>query len=149
MAEETVVKEVLTQEMVQAGAELTRRLDEAHLEVCASFWLYMPDKNLWRLIVASPAVRQDGPKKVYQQIQTILSKMSDQTWKIPLHDISVVEDGDPLIVSLRHEVARLIVWHVIRTRSVVPSAVSFADVREGNTLYRVCGHGTHSHPTGT
>ena len=100
MVEETVVKEMLTQEMVQAGAELTHRLDEAHLEVCASFWLYMPDKNLWRLIVASPAVRQDGPKKVYQQIQTILSKMSDQTWKIPLHDISVVEDSDPLIVSL-------------------------------------------------
>jgi hypothetical protein len=100
MAEETVVKEMLTQEMVQAGAELTRRLDEAHLEVRASFWLYMPDKNLWRLIVASPAVRQDGPKKVYQQIQAILSKMSDQTWKIPLHDISVVEDSDPLIVSL-------------------------------------------------
>jgi hypothetical protein len=100
MAEETVVKEMLTQEMVQAGAELTRRLDEAHLEVRASLWLYMPDKNLWRLIVASPAVRHDGPKKVYQQIQTILSKMSDKTWKIPLHDISVVEDSDPLIASL-------------------------------------------------
>jgi hypothetical protein len=100
MAEETVVKEILTQEMIQAGAELARRLDEAHLEVSASLWLYMPDKNLWRLIVASPAVRQDGPKKVYQQIQTILSKMSDKAWKIPLHDISVVEDSDPLIVSL-------------------------------------------------
>ena len=101
MAEETVVKEILTQEMIQAGAELTRRLDEAHLEVRASLWLYIPDKNLWRLIVASPAVRQDGPKKVYQQIQTILSKMSDKTWKIPLHDISVVEDSDPLIALLR------------------------------------------------
>src|SRR5262245_25660550 len=100
MAEETVVKEMLTQEMVQAGAELTCRLDEAHLEVRASLWLYMTDKNLWRLMVASPAVRQDGPKKVYQQIQTILSKMSDKTWKIPLHDISVVEDSDPLIASL-------------------------------------------------
>ena len=101
MAEETVVKEILTQEMIQAGAELTCQLDKAHLEVRASLWLYMPDKNLWRLIVASPAVRQDGPKKVYQQIQTILFKMSDMTWKIPLHDISVVEDDDPLIASLR------------------------------------------------
>jgi len=101
MAEETVVKEMLTREMIQAGAEITRRLDEAHLEVRASLWLYIPDKNLWRLIVASPAVRQDGPKKVYQQIQTILSKMSDKTWRIPLHDTSVVEDSDPLIASLR------------------------------------------------
>ncbi len=73
MAEETVVKEMLTQEMIQAGAEITRRLDEAHLEVRASLWWYIPDKNLWRLIVASPAVRLDGPKKVYQKIQTILS----------------------------------------------------------------------------
>ncbi len=92
MAEETVVKEMLTQEMIQAGAEITRRLDEAHLEVRASLWWYIPDKNLWRLIVASPAVRLDGPKKVYQKIQTILSTMSDKTWKIPLYDISVVEE---------------------------------------------------------
>ncbi len=101
MAEETVVKEMLKQEMVQAGSGLTRRLDEAHLEVCASLWLYLPEKNLWRLIVASSAVRQDGPKKVYQHIQTILSKMPDKPWKIPLHDISVVEESDPLIASLR------------------------------------------------
>ena len=45
MAEETVVKEMLTQEMIQAGAEITRRLDEAHLEVRASLWLYIPDKK--------------------------------------------------------------------------------------------------------
>jgi hypothetical protein len=101
MAEETVVKEILTQEMIQAGAALTHRLDEAHLDVRAALWWYIPDKNLWRFVVASPAVRQDGPKKVYQQIHTILSKMSDKTWKIPLHDISVVEDSDPLIASLR------------------------------------------------
>jgi hypothetical protein len=54
-----------------------------------------------------------------------------------------------LEMALRHEVARLIVWHVVSTRPVVPSAVSYADVREGNDLYRACGHGTHSHPTGT
>ena len=50
--------------------------------------------------------------------------------------------------SLRHEVARLIVWHVV-TRPVVPSAVSYADVREGNAPYIACGHGTHSLLTGT
>src|SRR5215510_228146 len=50
-----------------------------------------------------------------------------------------------LNLSLRHEVARLIVWHMVVTRPAVPSAVSYADVREGNDLYRACGHGTHSH----
>src|SRR5262249_23948728 len=35
------------------------------------------------------------------------------------------------------------------TRPGVPSAVSYADVREGHDSFRACGHGTHSHPTGT
>src|SRR4029453_9405962 len=55
---------------------------------------------------------------------------------------------DSLNLSLRHEVARLIVWHVV-TRPVVPSTVSYEDVREGNDPYRALGHGTHSHLTGT
>jgi hypothetical protein len=56
--------------------------------------------------------------------------------------------SDPLNLSLRHEVARLIVWHVV-TRPVVPSAVSYEDGREGNDPSRAFGHGTHSHSTGT
>src|SRR5215831_18488400 len=55
----------------------------------------------------------------------------------------------PFTVVLRHEVARLIVWHAVSTRPVVPSTVSYEDVREGNAPYRALGHGTHSHPTGT
>jgi hypothetical protein len=54
-----------------------------------------------------------------------------------------------LHMALRHEVAKLIVWHVVSTRPVVPSTVSYEDVREGNAPYRALGHGTHSHPTGT
>jgi hypothetical protein len=59
----------------------------------------------------------------------------------PMHDL--------FAMALRHEVARLIVWHVVATRPVVPSAVSYEDVREGNDPYRAFGHGTHSHLTGT
>ena len=51
--------------------------------------------------------------------------------------------------ALRHEVTRVIVWHTGVTRPAVPSAVSYADVRQGNDPYRACGHGTHSHATGT
>jgi hypothetical protein len=54
-----------------------------------------------------------------------------------------------LQMALRHEVAKLIVWHGVLTRPVVPSTVSYEDVREGNAPYRALGHGTHSHPTGT
>ena len=96
-----MVKEILTKEMIEAGADLTRRLDEAGLKVSASLWLYIPDSNLWRLIIASPAVRRDGPKKVYRKIQSILTKIPGDASIIPLKDISVVEDNDPLILLLR------------------------------------------------
>ena len=96
-----MVKEILTKEMIEAGADLTRRLDEAGLKVSASLWLYIPDSNLWRLIIASPAVRKDGPKKVYRKIQSVLSKIPGDAAIIRLKEISVVEDNDPLILLLR------------------------------------------------
>jgi hypothetical protein len=104
MAEETMVKETLTKEMLQAGADLVRRLDEAHLEVNAALWLYVPDANLWRLVIASPAVKDAGPKRVYQKIQSVLSQVPDGAYKITLSDISVVENTDPLVTLLRTSV---------------------------------------------
>jgi hypothetical protein len=50
---------------------------------------------------------------------------------------------------LRHEVARLIVWHAVVTRPVVPSTVSYVVRQQGNALSNAHGHRTHSHPTGT
>ncbi len=98
MAEEAVVKEILTTEMVKAGDELTRSVDKSGMSVSASLWLYLPDSNLWRLILASPEVGKFGPKKVYERIQTILSKTSSI---LELKDISVVEDNNSLISLLR------------------------------------------------
>ena len=96
-----VVKEGLTKELIEAGAEITRRLDAADLTVQASLWLYLPESNTWRLVVASPEVKKNGPKKVYKKVQTVLSKIPNDHPKVPLSNISVVEPADPLISLLR------------------------------------------------
>jgi len=101
MAEEVVVKEVLTKEMIEAGAELTRLLDQTPLVVSASLWLYIPESNIWRLIIVSPEVETSGPRKVYQKIQPVLSQILEEKPSIGLKDISVVENGNPLIALLR------------------------------------------------
>lgn len=101
MAEEVVVKEVLTKEMIEAGAELTRLLDQASLVVSASLWLYIPESNIWRLIIVSPEVKTYGPKKVYQKIQPVLSQILEEKPSIGLKDISVVESDNPFIALLR------------------------------------------------
>lgn len=101
MVTEMVVKESLSSEMISAGAELTRRLDETRFIVSASLWLYIPEVNTWRFIVASPEVRTQGPKKAYKQVQSIISKMPEDQPKIPLKDVTVIDSNDPLISLLR------------------------------------------------
>ena len=52
-------------------------------------------------------------------------------------------------IELRHEVARLIVWHAVVTRPVVPSPVSYEVRQQGNALSKALGQCTHSPRTGT
>jgi hypothetical protein len=101
MVKEMVVKESLSTEMISAGAELTRQLDEAHMIIDASLWLYTTDSNAWRFIIASPEVRAHGPKWAYKKIQTIILRMPPEQPVIPLRDITVVDNQDPLIALLR------------------------------------------------
>jgi hypothetical protein len=96
-----VVKESLTGEMISAGAELTRRLDNAGFIVSASLWFYMSDTNTWRFIIASPEVRTKGLKKAYKQVQSVLSKIKEDQPRIELKDITVIDSKDPLISLLR------------------------------------------------
>ena len=93
--------EVLTDTMISAGKELTRRLDAAGFRVDASLWSYSPESNSWHLIIASPEIKLRGPRRTYSKIQSILSKAPKAREEISLSDISVVESNAPLIKLLR------------------------------------------------
>jgi len=104
MAEETLVKDVLTDAMIKAGADLTLRLDRVEWPVIASFWLYLPEVNNWRLVLASPVVTLSGPRHAYQSVQTALGALADITTGLTLSDIEVVEPRHYLVTSLRSAV---------------------------------------------
>jgi hypothetical protein len=101
MATEVVVKHSLSDEMISAGAELTRRLDASRFIVSASLWLYIPETDGWRFVIGSPEVRTRGPRWAYKQVQSVISKMPEAQAKIPLKDITVIDSNDPLITLLR------------------------------------------------
>jgi len=105
MAQEILVKDVLDDKMIEAGADLTRRLDEAGVAPSASLWLYVPELNIWRLMIASPLVKSQGPRKVYRKIQSLLTGPTGGESLIPLPSITVVENNHPLISALRSAVA--------------------------------------------
>jgi hypothetical protein len=96
MAEETLVKEHLTEEMKAAGAELTRKLDEANWPVTASFWYFVPNDNQWKLIVASPKLESEGPKQSYEAISHALS-----TLRRYFHDLEFIS-----VVTPKNDVVR-------------------------------------------
>ena len=99
--EMVVIKEMLTKEMIDAGAELLKRLDEANLDVQAALWVYLWESNRWWLVFALPGIQEEGPLKSYQKIHGVLSQIPDNQPGVHWSDISVVATDDRFISRLR------------------------------------------------
>lgn len=92
MAEEILVKEVLSSKDIGAGEELLRRLDADGLDVIAAYWIFNPEVGDWRLEFVSPLVKSEGPLWLYAQILYLLDvepKLS------PLLDFGVINIQGP------------------------------------------------------
>jgi hypothetical protein len=101
MAENTIVKEQLTDSMIDAGAELTRKLDEIGLPVTASFWFFMPEVNEWRLFFASPDVGSLGPLKVYAKVNQAIEQLGPLGASVPLSAVGVLDSEAELVRRLK------------------------------------------------
>lgn len=101
MAEETVVREPLTGDMISVGEKLTRRLDGTDLEVVGSFWFYSSENNQWRLVIVSPQVDSEGPKQVYGQVNSALLKEPSEAGRLSLQSITVLSPNDTLVRLLK------------------------------------------------
>jgi hypothetical protein len=104
MVTEMVVKESLSEQMIAAGSELVRRLDEAGVAVSGALWFYDPDSNDWRLILATPEVRAKGVKTMYKEVQSVVRTIREGQSVLSLKDISVVDPDDPLISLLKQAI---------------------------------------------
>jgi hypothetical protein len=101
VAEEVLVKESISTEMIAAGERLARHLNDSNLPIDGLLWFYSPEDNSWRFVVGSPEVRNRGPKSVYQEIRQIVSNLPAEDQTIPLDNIFVVDSHEPLIQLLR------------------------------------------------
>lgn len=115
MAQKVLVKETLTREMIDAGAELVRQLDQAGVEVTSSSWWYEDELKVWKLLIASPLVRDEGPKKAYDEIQKVLREMPEDKPVLGLADLAVLEPDEARITSLRK---------MVKTKPTAVSGVS-------------------------
>lgn len=90
--------------MIEAGAELLRRLDEAGVDIPLALWLFLEDQNEWKLYFWSSMVASRGPIELYRLIQKSLDEMGDQASAIPFSSIGVMNSNDRLARAFREEV---------------------------------------------
>jgi hypothetical protein len=131
MAEEILVRNTLTKEMLEAGKGLIRDLDKAKFMVNTAMWLFFPESDTWKLIIVSPEVKKIGPTKVYEKIGNVISKMSSER-RIALKDISVMRYDDPFISSIR---SRIKTGKKVAEISIVSTPVNSHYIEDG-LIYR-------------
>ncbi|MFL6281929.1 MAG: hypothetical protein ACJ74Q_02040 [Pyrinomonadaceae bacterium] len=73
MAQELLVKEILSADEIAAGEKLLKRLDGAKAGVVAAYWVYVPAVAEWHLEFVSPKVESEGPREFYSEIGDLLS----------------------------------------------------------------------------
>lgn len=95
-----MVETSLTKEMITAGAALLRRLDNAAMRPDAVFWLYSPDTELWKLVIAEVKVGELGPKEMYRQIQQMLAILPEIEG-LSLDDVSLAKSDAAIVALLR------------------------------------------------
>jgi hypothetical protein len=99
VAEETLVGDILSSEMVLSGKQLLSAV-ESKLPIDAAFWLLPPDTSSWRLVLATPAVRIEGPKSVYKKLMALLKKIQPPS-ELSMNNVFVIDTTDPVVGLLR------------------------------------------------
>lgn len=103
MAQEILVKEVLSQEIVEAGAGLLKALEGREWSIVAAFWLYNPERNDWALVIASPVVAEKGS---YPASLEALRTLRTLDSPLLFDDVRIVAPSDPTVRALRAHAAR-------------------------------------------
>ncbi len=93
-----MVTKTLVEANVEAGRRLITELDQ-RMDVRAALWLWLPEGERWRLILASEQVDTEGPRVVYTLILDTLEQMPPDV-RLALEDISVVGLSDRMIQQL-------------------------------------------------
>jgi hypothetical protein len=101
VAENTVVKEQLSAEMIEAGAQLIAKLDTMGLPLEAALWLFDSEINEWRLVIASPERARSGPIGIYEKIQEARRALGEKAAAVPMLLITQMDPNQELIRSFR------------------------------------------------
>ena len=80
-------KKILVGDHIKHGRAVLEALQRNHFTVTEAFWYDVPDLDEWRLIIASPMVREVGPTQAYTVLDKVLRQIRSP---LSLSDISLL-----------------------------------------------------------
>jgi hypothetical protein len=97
-----MVKEILVDKYKKDGERLITHLSDPTIgfKITTAMWYYLSEPEEWRLMIASPYVKENGPLKSYKIIQSTMGKINKTSRKklaFSLDEISVLAPDDALI----------------------------------------------------
>jgi hypothetical protein len=100
-----MVKTSLVESDLSAGRHLVREVRAApnreSFRVKAVFWLYYPESQEWRLVIATPLVDEEGPLATYAQLRKVLDRSALHSTGLSLQNVAVMSPGDPMVKAIR------------------------------------------------
>jgi hypothetical protein len=96
-----MVNVMLTESMINTGAALIKKLDERGASPDAAFWIYFPDIQQWKLMLAEVKLGEIGPKEFYKKIQDTISASKSEIGELSLDDIALSKPESPIVALLR------------------------------------------------
>jgi len=97
-----MVKTSLVEADLLAGWRLLIAIDAGYgdlFRVKAAFWMFYPESEEWRLVIATPLVDEQGPLSTYRNVQHILFEI--QPSDLSLQNIAVISPKDALAKAFR------------------------------------------------
>ncbi|MDD5264615.1 MAG: hypothetical protein PHU43_07235, partial [Candidatus Bipolaricaulis sp.] len=130
-----MVAGMLTEDMVQRGAALIRRLDSQGYSPDAALWLYFSDLEEWKLVLAQAKLSRRGPRAGYEIVQRALSSETPDPGQLPLNLVAITKPDAPLITLLSSAI------HTDRSIGGIrfTSSVINGTVIEDAYIYRLAG----------
>jgi len=111
-----VLKDPLTDAMIEAGAALVRKLDEAGVPITTALWLFDVENAKWKLLFGSPEVATKTPQSVYHKIGEAIDALGEKASPVSMWVVSLMLNNAELARQLREGVQAGTGIHRIRLR---------------------------------
>ncbi len=99
-----MAKTTLVERDLEAGAALVRALDKDGWMPSAALWFYLPEEDLWRLIIALPDDPVPRQQDAYRRVAEVLgsNRLSDV---LSIDDIGLARPDDQMLSLLRSTIS--------------------------------------------